>query len=231
MIRPLALACLLANPAAAQSTGQPDTIALPAGCTAYVTIQRRGCSVSHLFTCQGDPEGYQRRIDLDEEQVVYAGIIDAETQWIESNHFLSGSTDRLAPGAPDPASFTELTETGQDTFEFSTISDPFGVTVYKGSDALTGVTVTIDGIHLEETFFEVVASDPSGVELWRVEGNEYINRDWRTFLSGIRTVTTPSDVFETDGRPVEFVFPGEPGFLSARPRHDCGVMLSKMTGG
>lgn len=231
MIRPLAMACLLANPVTAQSMGQSDNIALPAGCTAYVTIQKRGCNVSHLFTCEGDPEGYQRRIDLNEEQVVYAGIIDAETEWIESNHFLSGSTDRLAPGAPDPASLTDLIQTGQDTFEFSTISDPFGVTVYKGSDVLTGVTVTIDGVQLEETYFEVIASDPSGVELWRVKGNEYISRDWRTFLSGSRTVTTPSDVFETDGRPVEFVFPGESGFLSARPRHDCGVMLSRMDGG
>lgn len=228
MIRLAVIASILAGPAAAQTSGQADTVALPAGCTAYVTIQKRGCTISHLFTCEADPDGHQRRIDMDQEQIVYAGVIDAETQWIESNHFLSGSTDRLAPGAADPASFTELTETGKDTFEFSTISDLFGETNYLGRDELTGVTVTIDGIQLEETYFEVVASDPSGAELWRVSGNEYVSRDWRTFLSGIRSVTTPNDVFETDGRPVEFVFPGEAGFLSVNPRHDCGVMLSKM---
>ena len=228
MIRAAVIASILAVPAAAQTSGQPDTLTLPAGCTAYVTIQKRGCTISHLFTCEADPAGHQRRIDMDQEQIVYAGVIDAETQWIESNHFLSGSTDRLAPGAADPASFTELTETGEDTFEFSTISDLFGVTNYLGRDELTGVTVTIDGIQLEETYFEVVASDTTGAELWRVSGNEYISRDWRTFLSGIRSVTTPNDVFETDGRPVEFVFPGEAGFLSVNPRHDCGVMLSKI---
>jgi hypothetical protein len=42
-----------------------------------------------------------------------------------------------------------------------------------------------------------------------------------------RTVTTPTEVFETDGRPVEFAFPGEPGFLSAEPLYDCGAVLSK----
>ena len=27
-------------------------------------------------------------------------------------------------------------------------------------------------------------------------------------------------------RPVQFIFPGEPGFLSANPKFDCGAVLS-----
>ncbi len=85
----------------------------------------------------------------------------------------------------------------------------------------------IDGVTLEETAFDVVATDTSGAELWLVTGNEYIMRDWRTFLSGTRTVTLPDETFETDGRPVDFAFPGEAGFLALSPRFDCGVMMSK----
>lgn len=221
MIRLLAPLLLLAAPAAAQ------TVSLPAGCEAYVTVQKRSCIVSTLFRCAADPEGHQRRMDFDEDGLVYAGMIDAETRWVESFYVSGAYTDRLAPNPADPASFTALIETGYDDWDFSTISDPYAETIYRGYDRLTGVVEEIDGVTLEQTEFNVVAYAPDGLELWRTTGNEYINRDWRTFLSGTRTVTTPTEVFETDGRPVEFAFPGEDGFQTTQPLYDCGVMLSK----
>lgn len=221
-IRFVCLLAALAGPAAAQ-----DTLSLPAGCNGYVTVQKRGCIVSHLFICTADPAGYQRRIDLDEDGMVYAGTIDAETQWIESNHIAAGYVDRLGPSPADPASLSDLIATGRDTWDFTVVSDPYAVTAFRGEDRLTGRTEVIDGVTLEETAFDVVATDTSGAELWLVTGNEYIMRDWRTFLSGTRTVTLPDETFETDGRPVDFAFPGEAGFLALSPRFDCGVMMSK----
>ncbi len=227
MIRAVAIGLALAAPAPLWAAGQ---IALPQGCTGYVTVQKRGCTVSHLFTCTADPTGNQRRIDLDEDGMIYMGQTDAETQWIESHHIVAGTVDRLGPDPLDPASFTELVETGRDTWDFTTTSEPFAVTVYRGEDRLTGRTEVVDGVTLEETAFEVVVSDPLGGELYRVQGNEYIQRDWRTFVSGVRTITMPDEQFETDGRPVEFAFPGEPGFLANRPQYDCGMMMSKAGG-
>lgn len=212
---------LLPLPAAAQTFG------LPQGCTAYVTVQKRGCSVSHLFTCQGDPPGHQRRADMGEDGLEFVGVIDAETQWIESWHVTADSTERLLPGAADPASFSELIATGHDSFDFSTLADDTYETIYRGQDRLTGESVVIDGVTLERTAFEVVALDPSGAELWRTSGNEYIHRDWRTFLSGTRTTVTPDETFDSDGTPMEFIFPGEEGFLASSPRHDCGALMSK----
>jgi hypothetical protein len=154
-------------------------------------------------------------------------MIDAETQWIESWHPLAGTTDRLAPGAPDPASFTTLTSTGLDTFVFSIITDDTYETVFRGQDRLTGETVTIDGVTLDVTEFAVKAYDTGGSLLWEVTGSEFISRDWRMFLSGTRTTVTPDETFSDDGTPVEFIFPGEDGFLSSAPRHGCGAMMSK----
>jgi hypothetical protein len=57
MIRCLVPLVFLAAPAAAQ------TVSLPAGCEAYVTVQKRSCTVSTLFRCAADPEGHQRRMD------------------------------------------------------------------------------------------------------------------------------------------------------------------------
>ena len=159
--------------------------------------------------------------------MTYMGRIDSETQWIESFHVRTDSIERLSPSPVDPASFSELIETGLDSWDFQTESDRFAVTAYRGFDRLTGERVTIDGVTLDETEFEVTVTDGIGEFLWSVSGREFIHRDWRIFLSGVRTVTTRTDEYQTDGRPVDFIFPGEPGFLSAEPLHDCGEMMSK----
>lgn len=215
---------LWSAPALAQGA---QTFAMPQGCTAYVTIHKQGCIVSHLFRCEADPEGHQRRVDLDEAGLTYMGMIDAETQWIESFYPSTAETALLLPGASDPASFTELVENGSDGMDFQTTSDVAGVTTFRGEDRLTGDVVVIDGVRLEETAFEVTAYDAFDNFLWSVTGNEYIHRDWRTFISGTRTYDNGNEVWDSDNTPVEFIFPGEAGFLSSTPRHGCGAIMSK----
>lgn len=201
--------------------------ALPAGCEAYVTVHKADCTMSHLFICAGDPQGHQRRVDLNETGLIYMGVIDAETRWIESFHASTGQTVRLVPGAADPASLTDLIATGRDTMEFETLSDMFGITRYTGEDRLTGETVVIDGVELQRTEFTLTVQDAAGQTAWQVRGREFIHPGWRTFLSGTRTyVTEDGDVTE-DATPVEFIFPGEPGFLGTSPRHGCDMMMSQ----
>jgi hypothetical protein len=59
LILALSLPVTLARPAAAQ------TFAVPQGCDAYLTVQKRGCTVTHHFTCTADPAGHQRRNPVD----------------------------------------------------------------------------------------------------------------------------------------------------------------------
>jgi len=212
----------LATPAAAQS----DTFALPAGCDAFVTVQTTDCQVEHHFICEGDPEGHQRRVAFDEQSMTYLGTIDHETQWIGSFHPLTGHTEQLAPNPVDPASLTELIQTGRDTYDFQTLSDEIGTTRYVGADELTGNVVTIDDVTLDETRYQITAYGEDGTELWKAQGNEYISRTWRMFLSGTGVVTLPDDSYEKDGSPVEFIYPGERGFLSINPKFGCGVVMS-----
>ncbi len=224
----LIVAGLLMLPCAALAQGG---FSLPAGCTAYVTVQKADCSVSHLFRCEADPEGYQRRVDLNETGLAYLGVIDSETQWIESFHAADSYTTYLAPGAADPASLTELMATGRDGLDFQTVSDLFGLTRYAGEDRLTGETVVIDGVSLQRTAFNMTVFDQAGQAIWEIEGNEFIHPEWRTFLSGTRTFTTPEEVVTEDGTPVEFIFPGEPGFLESKPRFGCAPVMSKAPSG
>ena len=223
----LILACLVMAPVAGPAAAQ-QAFSLPQGCEGRVTIQKRGCTVTHLFICTTDPQGWQRRVDFDDQGMTYAGAIDAEAQWVESWHPLAGETETLVAGAADPASFSDLIATGQDTFEFHTETRPGNYqTLFRGRDLLTGESVDIDGVTLERTEFLVIAYDEAGQEVWRTEGAEFINRDWRTFLSGVRTNTTSEGRWDADTTPVEFIFPGEPGFLTTTPRADCGVVMSQ----
>jgi hypothetical protein len=224
MKTPIAL-LLCAWPAMA-SAQAPREVALPEGCAAALTVQTANCTVSHHFTCEGDPEGWRRRVDLDLEGVSYFGAIDAETQWVESVYPRADRREALAPDPADPASFTELSETGADSFDFTTLSDQVGETRYVGFDSLTGETVTIDGVELEQTDYEVRATGEDGEVLWVSRGTEFIDRARRIFLSGTSEVTGPEGSFTSDDTPIEFILPGEPGFLSSNPKHGCGATMS-----
>lgn len=219
----LIAAIALAVPASAQGVFH-----LPEGCEAFVTVQQRSCIVSHHFTCADDPEGWQRRVDLDDEGLIYTGAIDAETRWVESVSPRSGIVEVLGDDARDPASFTALLADGVDTFDFTTRTEPDGiVTRFIGQDRLTGEQVVIDGVTLDHTEFALTGQDESGAEVWRAEGAEYIQRDWRMFISGTRTTTVGDESWDSDASPMAFIFPGEPGFLATSPRHDCGALMSK----
>lgn len=222
----LAVVGLMTTLSASSAMAQTETFALPAGCTAFLTVQSKACSVEHHFTCEGDPAGHQRRVALNEEGMTYLGTIDAETQWINSFHPFTGHSERLEADPVDPASFAELIGTNRDSYDFMTLSDEIGTTRYVGEDRLDGRTEVIDGITLDVTDYNITAYDANGKETWSARGNEYISRDWRMFLSGTGTVTVDGETFEKDDRPVEFIFPGEPGFLSANPKYDCGAMIS-----
>ncbi len=214
---------LCAAPAVAQAA---NTVTLPVGCEAYLTVQDRSCTVDHHFRCEGDPAGEQQRMSFDELGIAFIGRIDDEAQWIESFHARSSHSEQLAPNPVDPASLTELITTMRDSFDFQTVSAEVGVTRYVGEDRLTGQRRVVDGVELHETAFNLKAYNADGTMIWGAEGNEYIHPEWRMFLSGTNVVTTGDDSFERDSTPVEFIFPGEPGFLSTRPKHGCGVMMS-----
>ncbi|MEL6838443.1 MAG: hypothetical protein AAFP85_04080 [Pseudomonadota bacterium] len=223
-MRAFAILILLAGPAAAQSNA--STFSLPAGCDAYLTVQSESCTVDHHFVCEGDAVGHQRRVSLDEQGLTYVGEIDAETQWISSFQVLSGHRERLESSPVEPASLSDLIATGVDDYDFRTLSDEIGETRYVGQDTLTGRQITIDGVTLDETTYDITAYDAAGNEVWSAQGNEFISRDWRMFLSGTGTVTTSEGSFDRANRPVEFIFPGETGFLSPNPKHGCGVAVS-----
>lgn len=199
----------------------------PEGCSLFMTVQSRQCRVSNYYTCTQDAPGEQWRSDFDQEGIYFSSKIDAEAQWIESHDLPDLVIQRLDPNPDDPASFSELLSSGTDTFAFGLSRDNGERTRVTGFDRLTGRSVTIDGIPLQETEFEFTETDPAGNILRQSRGNEYISPDMRMFFSGPSEWNGGDGQFlPIDGSPREFIFPGEPGFATTQPIFDCDAILS-----
>lgn len=228
----IAAVLLLTTPAFAGS------FVAPKGCTTTLTIQSRGCYVSNFYTCSADNPGDQWRADGDEQGPFFLSKIDSETQWLESYDLGPQTTQTLDAYPGDAASFTELMATGYDSFDFSltkvangpgSLGDEPGHTNVRGHDALTGKTMVIDGVTLQQTEYEYTETDDAGTVLRHSRGNEYVNADWRTFVSGVSEFEQPDGSWlPLDGSPVTFILPGEPGFAAGQPIFDCSAQMSSL---
>ncbi len=218
------LACLatLAMPALA------GTWTAPEGCEVFMTVQSKACRVSNHYRCSADAPGDQWRADFDQEGLFFTSRIDSEGQWVESYTVNPTVRQVLDPVRADSASFTELLATGIDTWDFGMSRDDGSASGAKGYDRLTGKSVVIDGITLQETEVDFIESDVMGNVLRRSRGNEYLHAEWRLFFSGPgETDLGDGQWLPIDGSPVEFIFPGEEGFLDTQPKYDCDVLTAE----
>lgn len=199
----------------------------PESCEVYMTVQAKGCRVSNHYLCLADPHGDKWRADFDQEGLFFQSRIDDEAQWVESFDSNPPVRQTLDANPPDASSFSDLLASGMDTFDFGLSRDDGTTSRATGFDRLTGRTMVIDGITLSETEFDFTETDPQGTILRRSRGNEFVHPEWRLFFSG-PSEWDPGDgnFLPVDGSPVDFIFPGEPGFLSSQPIYDCDAVMS-----
>ena len=206
---------------------EPRLFAVPEGCSAYLTVMQRGCRVEHHYTCEAT--GTDRwRVVLTETGPVYLSRIDAEAQWVSSWPLPVGDETRTLFPAKDPASMTTLLETGFDDFDFEQQRPDGRIERVTGSDRVVARDVVIDGEPLYQTEFSVTYRNEGGELLGTYEGREYASPRHRRFFAGRGRSAFGDVVTEFDRTPQEFIYPGEPGFLSVTPRYDCGMMMSAL---
>lgn len=225
MQKVLILTCLtcLTCPAASALAGTWD---VPAGCEAFLTVQSKQCRVSHYYRCAADAPGDQWRVDMDQEGPFFYSKIDAEGQWLESYDPVKQVLD---PDPADAASMTELLSEGMDTWSFSLSKEDGTGSRAEGYDRLTGKSVLIDGVMLQQTEVDFTEYDLSGNVLRRSRGNEYVHKDWRLFFAGPgETDLGDGQWLPIDGSPLQFVLPGEEGFLSSQPLFDCDALTASL---
>jgi hypothetical protein len=201
----------------------------PTGCDVYATVQLRNCQIEQLYRCGQDAPGDQWDARLDGEGLYYISKIDSETRWVTNTNLETGEVRNIGPTESDPASFTDLLNTGRDTFDFETTSNTGDVRRYVGFDELTGEKTVIDGVPLERTYFESTTYFADGSVAWVSKGNQYIHREWRRFFADTEDFENyAGDRVQTAEPPVDFAFPGEKGFLSTKPIYDCDVLTAQL---
>lgn len=214
MMKPLMIlsALTLATPVAAQ-----QTFAAPEGCTGTLTIQQKGCVLVNVWSCEADNPGDQWLALIGQGGLFSVQKVDSEFQWIEA-YKVSGNESLQTP-ADDPASLTELLANQIDTWDF-TIETEEGPQRNVGYDMLTGGTTVIDDVTLLNTEYQGRTLDADGNEIEASSGRQYVSEDLRLFFFGQSwDAATPDQVI--DMAPVEFIFPGEPGFFSDQPIYEC----------
>lgn len=223
MMRAAAL-LLMAAPASAS-----DTFIPPVGCEGVVTVQSRGCELDNIYVCSADTPGDSWRVSFDIDGPKFIGRIDAETQWMESIDLFPTQREVIELPAADPASLSELLSTGTDAFDFNMRADGGEVTRVVGFDQLTGEEVTIDDEPLLRTEFSARYESTITGET-RIEGTEYVSAKLGRFFSGSYRYTGPDGVvIEWSNDPVQFIYPGEPGFFSKIPLYECEASLARFT--
>lgn len=219
----LGLAALGATPAMTLAAG---LFAPPAGCTLEITIQNRSCTVSQHYRCQSDEPGDQRVMIFTPDGPAFESRIDRETRWMQSRNLLTGLADTLVPDADDHASFSTLLETGRDDFDFWTVSNTGERLHHVGHDLLTGEKVTINGVELEVTQFDLKTYNSTGDQLIHRQGSQFISRAHGRFYGGQeRSTDWTGAAVEDNDSPVRFSFPGQPGFGDTTPQYDCDMQL------
>ncbi|PUB16996.1 hypothetical protein [Yoonia sediminilitoris] len=207
-------AIALATPAVAQ-----QTFAAPEGCTGTLTVQQKGCVMINVWTCEADEPGDQWVALISQAGVFSVQKVDREFQWLES--FKPDGAERLRFPADDPASLTELFTNQIDTWDFI-IETEEGIERNVGYDQLTGETTVIDGETLLNTEFQGRTLDGEGNVIENGAGRQFVSEKHRLFFFGEAwDVATPDNIIDLS--PVEFTYPGEPGFFSARPKYECNV--------
>jgi hypothetical protein len=218
------LAVALAATLAAAVPAVAQDFAPPQGCEGVLTIQSRSCLVIHTWTCAADAPGEQWMALFTQRGPFNVRKVDAEFQWLETYFAEPPAIETMLVPAPDPASITVLLAEDLDTYDF-TVSNDRGTPDERvtGFDSLTGETVEIDGEPLLRTEFQYEVTLPDGTVQYRGAGAQFLSERHRMFLLGLSwEQDTPDDI--TDASPVEFIYPGEPGFFSTRPEYDCGVL-------
>lgn len=217
MMKPILIfaTLMLATPAVAQ-----QSFAAPEGCTGTLTVQQKGCVVVNVWTCEADNPGDQWLGLFGQAGLFSVQKVDDEFQWLEA--FKATGNEALEVPAPDPSSLTELFANQIDTWDF-TIKTEEGPQRNVGFDMLTGEKTVIDGVTLLNTEYQGRTLDADGNEIDASSGRQYVSEDMRLFFFGQSWDTaTPDDVI--DMSPVEFIFPGEPGFFSDQPIYECNEL-------
>jgi hypothetical protein len=226
MIRAAFFTLCLATSAMAAETFTP-----PVGCTGTLTVQMKSCLVTNIWTCAADAPGEQWVSIFTQNGPWQLRKVDRDFQWLSTFYTNPPTVETMQQPAADPSNLDELLSTQNDLYDFTvTRDDGTPAERFVGYDRLTGESVQIDGETLLRTEFAYDILGPTGETISSAAGRQFVSATHRLFFFGQDWNAAAPDQI-TDASPVQFIYPGEAGFMSPKPQFDCGEVLSSFEGG
>ena len=211
------------------TSAEAQTAEIPNECSAYLTVQTRSCRVLHFMTCTDLSSGQYRVDRYDAEGIGSAALYDRQMNALVVILPREGAILRQDPASPDPLSMDELIETGKDTYDATRMINESVPLRLKGFDLLTEESVVIDGRTLKVTEFNLRETGPNGEVYGHTAGRQYLDTSLRYIFGGIYRDQTDAGAPDQDTTPVDFIYPGDDGFLATEPRFDCAQSLASLT--
>lgn len=200
---------------------------LPDGCTGVLTIQLQNCTVINHWICPSDPPSQYRLATYDTTgQPIRRRLMDGLTG-LELQGGLNG-TRVMTFTHTDTEDHATLMQTGRDTYRSVAQIDGSFHARLTGESILTGQTTQIDGVTLHEvqstTLFTATSDTTS-----RKRVMQYV-MDQGALAIDIwvpgAVIDIPTGEVVLDFSAVDFVWPGDAGFMTTRPTVNCGPMTS-----
>jgi hypothetical protein len=215
-----AAACALLAPAFAMAD---TTMDMPARCAGFLTVQLENCSLLNHWRCDSDPADRYRVTTIDHTRTPIREGILAGLSLVE-----------IGPGSGEaPWSFintdvedhTTLMQTGRDTYAGTYQHDDLSKGPFvEGESILTGRTVTIDGITLNEVQSTSSFTYPQGGSSQKIV-MQYTLDTLEIWIPDRIIDPATGDVTLHFG-PTDFIWPGEDGFMSTAPTANCEPLTS-----
>ena len=205
----------------AVSAQAKDRYTMPDSCQGILTAQLSSCEVQNFYRCDGDPTGFLNAMAFGPDGILYYAIQNADGAPVIGEYPQDGVSLIDNKRGPDFISSTVLMTQGLDRFDFEMDSD-LGTFRAVGQMRLTGETKIIDGRSLDLVESELNFYDPKGALVLSADEPDLFDRELRWHF----------DTLDPDGlnkTPREFIYSGEPGFLTRAPKYDCGVVTSQNT--
>ncbi len=213
-------ALLLASPALAGSN-----LVIGETCDPILTVQNADCTVTIIRACSDWALGASTSVTYDLNGRISAAASDENGAWLESFTTWDNAWERAIGTPEDPVSLDTLLSEGIDTYNFRITHEVDGesrILQVIGADILTGVEQRIDNVPLKTVTTDLRILEADGSVFYQTQGMQFVQPEMRLWLLGTDSVIGANgSVTNYDSSPVDFIFPGEPGFGETMPLFGC----------
>lgn len=196
----------------------------PEGCEAFLTVQSASCEVNILWRCDIAPDGDKWEAYFDRDGLQSIASYSSQYAWLDAVYMWDSSREEATGSPIDPISLAMLVLNDVDSYDFQMRrTDDSGTRNLRvvGTDTLTGEEQTIDGQLLQVARFEYDILEDDGALFYRSFGTQLFSPEMMVFFAAKGTSVSDDSTFEYDSTPVDFIFPGEPGFAGTTPLYGC----------